>query len=425
MGMDDLTIAEISAEISAALRDLSLDEENGIIQEKELLEKEKSFKKAIQDARLKCAPSPSYFVMTVNMNGKGIVQDRRTLLSIIMRNFFASVLFCQELPGKFKEEVVEKCGTGGYDFVCNEKEAAVMWRKEDFDGYPLDTTSKSLMQRLARERRDIETSEMLRRIALAKLQRRKKEGEEGHSHCPPFLAVSWHGPHNKAQNQVTKNKVFAGLICFLCEVCKEKGLSSFIIGGDFNLNTKEISVDLLGKDVFLGDYELTARAQDKVSQNKPGFKYIPYKDNFILYPWKGDIKVSSVRPLEFEDAKASCSDITKNDQEEFDRVRKQAGTSRAVLLDHDPIIGILSLKTVVQTGKFESEKAQFTCTKFDTKCTPKYFVVCHLRIPICFDYTMVWSKQKTILHFTTIFYFNCRHVSGRKRAFVWILLRPF
>ena len=334
-------ITDISAAFTFLLREV----EEGKIEESELPEEEAKLKKAIQDARLKWVTTPSYFILTVNMNGKGIVADRRKLLSIIMRNVFASVIFCQELPGCFKKEVVEQCGTGGYEFVSNGNQAAVMWLMEDFVGQPVNTTGTSIRRIKERldKRADIDSSEVLTRIAMVKLQNRK-----GDFRCAPFLAVSWHGPHIKAKTPIAKNKVFAGLICFLREVCKEEKMS-FIIGGDFNLNTLELDLD---KDVFLENYELTARAESKLLQKIPGrFEYIPYKDNFVLCPWKGDIKVSSVRPFEFENAEAPSSDITERDHKDFDQ-RKQSNTSRNDLLDHDPIVGVLHLAK--ETGKWIS-----------------------------------------------------------------------
>ena len=339
--MDDWTVIDISTVFTFLLREVN----EGKIEESELPEEEVKLKKAIHDARLKCASSPNYFILTVNMNGKGIVGDRRKLLSIIMRNFFASVIFCQELPGCFKKEVVEQCGTGGYEFVANGNQAAVTWLMEDFVGEPVNATDTSIRRIKERldKRADIDTSEVLTRIAMVKLQRRN-----GDFRCAPFLAVSWHGPHIKTKTPIAKNKVFAGLVCFLREVCKEEKMS-FIIGGDFNLNTLELDLD---KHVFLENYELTARAESKLLQNIPGrFKYIPYKDNFVLFPWKGDIKVSSVRPFEFEDAEAPSSDLTEKDHKDFDQ-RKQSNTSRKDLLDHDPIVGVLHLAK--QTGKWIS-----------------------------------------------------------------------
>ena len=118
--MDDPTITDLFAALCIIMEDMQKrrkkkDEEIDL-EESEILRKEIKLREAIHDARLKRFDVPSYFVMTVNMSGKtkkGYAPARRTLISIIMRNFFASVIFCQELPDRFKKEVVEKCGTLG------------------------------------------------------------------------------------------------------------------------------------------------------------------------------------------------------------------------------------------------------------------------------------------------------------------------
>ena len=44
--------------------------------------------------------------MTVNMNGKAKADERRALLSEIISRTESSLVFCQELPGYFKGDVV-------------------------------------------------------------------------------------------------------------------------------------------------------------------------------------------------------------------------------------------------------------------------------------------------------------------------------
>ena len=71
--------------------------------------------------------------MTVNMNGHTNVrvQERRDLLSKIIRrkDKGSSLVFCQELPGRFESDVVPD----DYDFVRTaDKNAAVMWSKQHF-----------------------------------------------------------------------------------------------------------------------------------------------------------------------------------------------------------------------------------------------------------------------------------------------------
>lgn len=156
------------------------------------------FRKAIQDGRMKTVSTPWAFIMSVNMNGsasnRGTAVDRRMLLTIIMRSFFSSLIFCQELPGYFKKEVVDKCGIGGYEYVATDKEASVLWLAEEFNGEPVKTTDSSIdkiLQELTRQRSDIDVSELRGRMALVKLTKKEEEA----SGCQPFLAASWHGPY--------------------------------------------------------------------------------------------------------------------------------------------------------------------------------------------------------------------------------------
>ena len=349
--MDDPTIAELTA--------LAYCPHTPPLTESEKIE----FKKDIQNACLKSSSLPSYYVMTINMNGtatgKGVVDDRRMLLSKILDNFCASVIFCQELPGFFKKKVVDACVTYDYDFVANGSEAAVMWCKEHFDGEPVDTTATSSMRIKERldERSDIDTTEVLTRTAMVKLQSRG----EAYQKYPSFLAVSWHGPHRNLSLE-EKGKAFNGLTCFLQEVCKEKNVSCVIIGGDFNLNTLDLEdEDLKSLNVTFPGYELSSRSKEK--QRESGGHYIPYKDNFAFFTISGsnnprpmfkNIRVHSVRPFEFVDAEDPASDLSKEEQQEVDRQRKEPNIERKDLLDHDPIVGVLELLTIVkQTGKWQ------------------------------------------------------------------------
>lgn len=192
--MDDPTITDLFAALCIIMEDMQKrrkkkDEEIDL-EESEILRKEIKLREAIHDARLKRFDVPSYFVMTVNMSGKtkkGYASARRTLISIIMRNFFASVIFCQELPDRFKKEVVEKCGTLGFDFVLTGKEAAVMWITKKFDGVRLnDKTLTQIIERLQKKRSDVDTSEVRTRTSMVLLSAKDAKGSNG----PCFLAVS-------------------------------------------------------------------------------------------------------------------------------------------------------------------------------------------------------------------------------------------
>lgn len=354
--MDNFTIAELAA----ALGDICKAVEDGQIEESERKKKVMELKKDIQNARLKRCDKPSYFIMTINMNGEGNAPHRRKLLSLVMQSFFASVIFCQELPGKFEKEVVENCGTGGYYSVSSQKEAAVMWAKEDFDGEPVGIAAKRTIcdGLVAGGKIDREpASEIPARTAVVKL---KIKGEAS-SCTPAFLAVSWHGPFRRTKLEFRKN-VFKALISFSHEVCRENDVSSAIIGGDFNLNTLEElddDEDLAEQNVSFAGYELSPRGELSCGRGGQGRKYIPYKDNFAFFTIPctntkspqlfGDITVSSVRPmLVFVNSEDPASDLLKKDHKEVEQL-----TSTEVL-DHDPIIGVLHL----ETGKFRQQETR-------------------------------------------------------------------
>ena len=228
--------------------------------------------KSIQDGRLKSASSPSYFIMTINMkspaiNGEGIEKKRRKLLSIIMRSFFSAVIFCQELPGYFEKEVVAECGASGYKCVRNGKESAVIWREEDFSE---STDGPKITDTWIRELRNTlpDASQLLSRATMVNLI--SKSSDES------VLAVSWHGRHKIKDD--AKKREFESLNTFLIEVIKRKKITSYIIGGDFNLNTLEVA---LSEDVVVGSYELSPKQRKAQRESS---RYIPYKDNFVFHP---------------------------------------------------------------------------------------------------------------------------------------------
>lgn len=295
------------------------------------------FKKSIQDARLKSASSPSYFITTINMNSleTGVTNKRRKFLSILSRSFFSSVIFCQELPGYFEKQVVAECGTAGYKYVKKGNHSAVIWREEDFEGETegFDTTDTWIIK--LRDKLP-DASKLLSRIVMVKLT--SKSSKES------VLAVSWHGRRHSTQSE------FKSLTTFLAEVIEKKEIPSYIIGGDFNLITLDME---LAKDVAVSSYELSPRQKAREQKSGP---YIPYKDNFVTYPNK-KLRVSYVRPFLFEDEESVTSDLSKEDQ---GKVQQEMANATATppkatdMLDHDPIIGVLkftssgAVKTLAQ-----------------------------------------------------------------------------
>ena len=271
---------------------------------------------------------PSYSVMTINMNGSGKPFERRALLSKIISEHGPSLVFCQELPGRFKQDVVIKCkGTSDYDFVFTEKEAAVMWSKNDFRGESVDAAIKrtSFDAVVASQKFRYDVTGIIGRTAVVRLTSKGAEA------CT-VLAVSWHGPHSGTRLE-QKQEVLKALILFLYEICRVTNVSSIIIGGDFNLNTS-VENGLEELNVYFPCYELSPRgklAKDREGRGRP---YIPYKDNFATTTTSsfGVMNLSEVKPLL-----------------EFVYVKEEGSGKGKDILDHDPIIGFLQLG---QSGKF-------------------------------------------------------------------------
>ena len=309
------------------------------------------FKQSVQAGRLKSASSPSYLIMTINVNspkkGPGVTEMRRRFVSIIMRSFFSSIIFCQELPGHFKENLVAECGTSGYNFVKNGNESAVIWREEDFHGETkgLETTDKLIVK--LKENLGRDASELLSRMAMVKLTPTKSSKES-------VLAVSWHGPHYQTKNE-EKNRVFGSLTAFLDKVIEEKGIPSYIIGGNFNLDTVECK---LPKDVVVSNYSLGLR---QAQEQEAGGRYISHKDNFIWFP-NNKLRVCYVRPFLFDDEGTTTSDFSKDDQAKVEGEMSNATNTPAKptdMLGHDPIIGVIQFtsSTAVRNLSEDFERA--------------------------------------------------------------------
>ena len=321
-----------------------------------------------------------YPLMTINMNGDGKPSERRALSSEIIKKSRPSLVFCQELPDRFIKDVVEKCDTCDYDFVRTAgKEAAVMWNKEHFHGEPVDAALKTKTGEKVVTVYEIDNdivSEIPGRTAVVKLS-----SKEDTCNClSALLAVSWHGPHSGTKMDKKQNVVKA-LFHFLFELCCKTSASSFIIGGDFNLNTLkniEVNADLRGLNVFFPHYELSPRGKRAIEIKVRGRPYIPYKDNFAVATISlsrshrsGEIRASRVRSLSFDvkgqkRGKAAGKDLlatsrppaittkslfTSRSQGKIqvsqvtalslDVKDEKCGKAGNCVLDHDPITGVL------------------------------------------------------------------------------------
>ena len=105
---------------------------------------------------------------------------------------------------------------------------------------------------------------------------------------PHTLAVSYHGLYKTDMDY--RSTLSSHLLWFLNEVKKEEDdMQSFIVGGDFNLNTTELDLsEFSGQVSKVAEYPLTARAR----RNRDS---IPHKDNFI---WSTEISVDNIKALE-------------------------------------------------------------------------------------------------------------------------------
>ena len=306
---------------------------SSILEQKQYKEKAKQLREAIQQGRLKSEPL-SYWAMTINMNGKGAANNRRALLSIIIRDVVASVMFCQELPDRFTEIITDDCG-----FVKNEKEAAVIWRKDYFDGTDegLKTTDSRIIKTrddMKRSDSEVDVSELLSRVAMIKLTSRETETEKRPSaECRTFLAASWHGPHTKCRNEEQKNQVFRGLIRFLEKVCMMEGDIPFIVGGDFNFDTWGIEPP---KDVVVPLVEMSPR-DERREESSPTF--IPRKDNFF-YSRTKKLALSVEWSTSFDFT--NTENLSEEDKSRVNAMEVQRGQATYVL-DHDPVFTVLKL----------------------------------------------------------------------------------
>ena len=160
-----------------------------------------------------------------------------------------------------------------------------MWREIDFQGREVNLKDSSLFTKIVKslikeEKLDVGVIMASIRSAMVKLTSRETEAS--------FLAVSWHGPwkvnskNGKGDYKVPKeikSKVLCDLIRLLQVVCEKEELSSFIIGGDFNLNFNTSEVDRLA------EYVVTIPLYDS---------FVPDKDTFIFSSYCVIVRVSVV-----------------------------------------------------------------------------------------------------------------------------------
>ena len=169
--------------------------------------------------------------MTINMNKtEGTADDQRKLLCERIDSESPAIIFCQELPGHFKNV------TTGYEPIENVKEAAVMWESKIFKGtneVP-KTTKKQSDERQAITFGAIEKAKKLSsRILMVKLTKK--------STTTNTLAVSYDGRYSELDEEV-KHDIFLILVEFLNKVIEKNDIESYIIGGNFGFDTSTVKL---------------------------------------------------------------------------------------------------------------------------------------------------------------------------------------
>lgn len=272
----------------------------------------------------------TYRIMTINMKCTGCkgevaaAKGKDLIISTIKRSS-ASVIFCQEAPGDFKNGIVAKCGKGpsSYKFVPEDihssKKVAVMWRETDFDWKEVDLTKPSITkikERLKHKKSVADVEKMVKvsmeRSAMVKLTSRGTTEAS-------FLAVSSYWPEDpKDVDVAAASKAFYDLICFVREVCEDEKLFWFIIGGDLIFHTSKVHLtEVEGVTISCGP------------------SIVPIKDIFVFsvpsvnkLPKTVDITLSEEKPLKL-----------KNESKENPKLK------------HVPVVRVLNLAQ--EKGKLE------------------------------------------------------------------------
>lgn len=172
-----------------------------------------------------------------------------------------------------------------------------------------------------------------------------------------FLACSWHGAYTGQKKKDAERKDYQDLQTFLKEVSKAHQNIPYVVGGDFNFNTiganeREENLNPVQEGNLLCGYDITPRAESKSKS------YTPYKDNFLCkYP---ELEWIQVLPfINNQNQNQSC--ISEEEKGELSGVNTSLNDTRGTiedLLDHDPLIAVLTFTTNNDAEKEESKVEQ-------------------------------------------------------------------
>ena len=236
--------------------------------------------------------NPLFSVSTINMKGLSLrnatTEHKRTLLSVILKFYPSAIIFCQEPPENFEEVVPDAaCFTSEEN-----KTTAFVWATGQFDS-KVDLQIEGILDEILKTMKEDET--LRSRLSMVRLTTTKEPTKS-------TLAVSYHGPHR--YGDIDRK---SALLLRLLSSLEERDIDSFIVGGDFNLDTTQLNMKKLS-NVKVGYYTLTRRAK----QANQASRYIAYKDNFF---WSTKITIDDIKALK--------------------------GSPNYDCFDHDPVMGDL------------------------------------------------------------------------------------
>ena len=227
-----------------------------------LIRDEKDIKTIVDEIQ-----NPLFSVLTINMKGLSLrnatTEHQRTLLSVILQLYPSAIILCQEPPENLKN-VVPK--TASFASRKDKTTTAVVWATEQFD-----STFKLQREGILDEILKTMEDETLRcRLSMVRLTTTEKP-------IKSTLAVSYHGPHIGITDEY-KHHLLLRLLGLVDEEKLKGNVDSFIVGGDFNLDTTQLSMQEFSNHVDVRKYNLTPRASE-LKKKSPSYK--AYKDNFF------------------------------------------------------------------------------------------------------------------------------------------------
>ena len=266
------------------------------------------------------------------------------LIKTHIKNCIADLILVQEIDSiKTLKELCKEYPA--YNFHNTGKEAGILWNTRKFSDEKLGKDFDSVKKQ--HEQRNLEEeSGIFSRLSVLLLTTKTSDGtdtslvDEFSVANRSFLACSWHEPHIVKDEKKKKTSSEFQQIMTNFSTLKEV---PFIVGGDFNLNTSKIELQC---GIKSPGYEQSLRSKQFAEKSQ---KFIEYKDNFMLI--NTDMNIEWVRPIEFlkmksnsdSDSETKPHDLSLEEHEKMEDLSKEFENIYDIF-DHDPIMGILSLR---------------------------------------------------------------------------------